>query len=230
MLRIRKELKSNIDQKYKRGAKAYFKEEIKIYGVRTPIVRKIAQKYFALIKNEGREKVFELCEDLLESGYGEEKHIAFDWAYRLKKEYKESDFKIFEKWLKRYVSDWGACDDFCTHALAHLIFSFPALVFNVRKWVNSKNRWLRRASAVIFIYSVRKGKYLDHVFWVADQLLTDRDDLVQKGYGWMLKEASKLYQKEIFGFVMKRKSIMPRTALRYAIEKMPENLRQKAMK
>ncbi len=55
------------------------------------------------------------------------------------------------------------------------------------------------------------------------------DDLVQKGYGWMLKDASVYYQKEVFDFIMRNKNKMPRTALRYAIEKMPQSLRKKAM-
>jgi 3-methyladenine DNA glycosylase AlkD len=54
--------------------------------------------------------------------------------------------------------------------------------------------------------------------------------LVQKGYGWMLKVASQSHQQEIFDFVMKNKSSMPRTALRYAIEKMPTDLKELAMK
>lgn len=60
-------------------------------------------------------------------------------------------------------------------------------------------------------------------------MLLDKDDLVQKGYGWMLKAASEAHQKEVFGYVMKNKGNMPRTALRYAIEKMPKELRAKAM-
>jgi 3-methyladenine DNA glycosylase AlkD len=55
------------------------------------------------------------------------------------------------------------------------------------------------------------------------------NSLVQKGYGWMLKAASKLHQQEVFDYVMKKKSIMPRTSLRYAIEKMPKNLKIIAM-
>ena len=61
-------------------------------------------------------------------------------------------------------------------------------------------------------------------------LIDDRDDLVQKGYGWMLKEASRMHQKEIFDYVLRNRKIMPRTALRYAIEKMPDELRREAMK
>ena len=67
------------------------------------------------------------------------------------------------------------------------------------------------------------------IFDVAVKLLKDEDDLVQKGYGWALKEASKPHQKEVFNFVMKHRGKMPRTALRYAIELMPKSLKQKAM-
>lgn len=71
---------------------------------------------------------------------------------------------------------------------------------------------------------------LDAALGMADILLLDKDDLVQKGYGWMLKEASNNYPEEVFSYVMKNKRIMPRTALRYAIEKLSSELRKKAMK
>jgi 3-methyladenine DNA glycosylase AlkD len=54
--------------------------------------------------------------------------------------------------------------------------------------------------------------------------------MVQKGYGWLLKEASRAHQQQVFEYVIKNKKNMPRTALRYAIEKMPTNLKQEAMK
>ena len=59
--------------------------------------------------------------------------------------------------------------------------------------------------------------------------MMDEDDLVQKGYGWMLKVAANNWQKDVFDFVVKHKNRMPRTALRYAIEKMPKNMRKIAM-
>jgi len=71
---------------------------------------------------------------------------------------------------------------------------------------------------------------LKDIFEIAGILLVDKDDLVQKGYGWMLKAASQAYQKEVFDFVMKNKATMPRTALRYAIEKMPQEMKVEAMK
>ena len=60
--------------------------------------------------------------------------------------------------------------------------------------------------------------------------MTDSDDMVQKGYGWMLKVASNQFPNEVFRYVMKNKNEMPRTALRYAIEKLPSDKRKQAMK
>ena len=71
--------------------------------------------------------------------------------------------------------------------------------------------------------------FLGDIFEIADLLLLDQDHMVQKGYGWMLKVASQAHEKEVFEFVLSKKAVMPRTALRYAIEKMPPHLRTQAM-
>lgn len=86
-----------------------------------------------------------------------------------------------------------------------------------------------KAAAVSLIIPARKGLFLDDIFEIADSLLSDNDDLVQKGYGWMLKAASESHMQTVFEFVLARKNSMPRTALRYAIEKMPPQMRQMAM-
>ncbi|MFH1564378.1 MAG: DNA alkylation repair protein [bacterium] len=226
--KIQEELKENIDLEYKKGACNFFKEKINPMGVRTPTVRKISAKYFSEVKDLGKKNIFVLCEKLL-TGYDEEKTVAFDWAYRIRKQYTKNDFKVFEGWLKKYVSNWGACDTFCTHAFGYFIFQFTEYLVELKKWAKSKNRWLRRASAVILIYPNRERKYLDEAFEIADILFNDEDDLVQKGYGWMLKEISNLYPKKVFEYVMARKENMPRTALRYAIEKLPKNYKVEAM-
>ena len=71
---------------------------------------------------------------------------------------------------------------------------------------------------------------LREAFVVADILLKDSDDMVQKAYGWMLKEVSNQYPERVFSYVMKHKDKMPRTALRYAIEKLSLSLKKQAMK
>lgn len=238
--RIKKELKKNIDLEYKESVKRFFKKEdiekakeegySKSYGVRTPMVRKISAKYFKAIRDLTKKEILDLCKELLESGYSEERGIAFFWAYCLKEQYKPSDFKLFKTWLEKYVHGWASCDSLCTGALGEFIIQFPEFIQEVKKWTESNNRWKRRASAVVMINSVRKKEYLATIFEIADRLLLDEDDLVQKGYGWMLKEASNHYPEEVFNYVMKNKHEMPRTALRYAIEKLPAQLRGEAMK
>jgi 3-methyladenine DNA glycosylase AlkD len=107
---------------------------------------------------------------------------------------------------------------------------YPKYLSELKKWSKSNNRWKRRAAAVSLVVPARKGKFLKEVFGIANILLPDEEDLVQKGYGWMLKEASRKHQKEVYNFVIKNKKVIPRTALRYAIEKMPKKLRKEAMK
>lgn len=230
---IQQELKENIEIDYRNNFYNFFKasdrEKLKFYGVRSPRVKAIAKKYFKEIKELPKRKIFNICERLLQSGNSEEIAIAFAFARRLKKRYEKSDFKIFEKWLKNYVSNWASCDDFCTHILGEFLYKFPEFLPKFKIWAKSKNKWQRRAAAVALIYSLRRKKFLKEALATADILLGDADDMAQKGYGWMLKEASKAYQKEVFDFVMRNKKLLPRTALRYAIEKLPAKLKARAM-
>jgi 3-methyladenine DNA glycosylase AlkD len=107
---------------------------------------------------------------------------------------------------------------------------YPQDIEELKAWASSNQRWLKRASAVSLIIPARKGMYLQDIFEIAQRLLTDPDDMVQKGYGWMLKESSRIHQDEVFQFVYDNKKQMPRTALRYAIELMPAEMRKEAMK
>jgi 3-methyladenine DNA glycosylase AlkD len=228
--RIRKELQQNSDAKTKTSFQRFFKEEVKYHGVKSAVVVKIAKQYFQEIQNLNKQEIFVLCETLLKSGYCEEGWIAANWAYRIHQDFEPKDFKIFENWIDRYIDNWAECDTFCNHTLGAFIAQYPEYIDRLKRWTKSANRWLRRAAAVSLIIPAREGRYLTHIFEIADELLLDKDDMVQKGYGWMLKEASRKHQKEVFEYVIQNKKEMPRTALRYAIEKMPKDLKKLAMK
>jgi 3-methyladenine DNA glycosylase AlkD len=229
---IRQELFLNIDKKYKKNSKSFFKENIKTYGVRTPIVRGIAKKYFKEIQYWEKEKVLKITDYFLKSGYNEDFTIGVQWLGEIKNELKEKDFLLLKKFVD-YIDNWSKCDDFCLRILSHFIVKYPKFKQEIKEWTQSKNRWKRRVSAVSFIRGGNTWKihpdYLKDVFWTAKKLLKDEDDLVQKGYGWMLKVAAENHQKEVFVFVVKNKKEMPRTALRYAIEKMPPKLKKRAL-
>jgi len=223
-------LKRHVDKEYRDGAIRFFNEPIKCWGVRSPETKRIGREAYAKIKHLDKLEVFSLAEELIKSNMNEEAVIGFDWIYRRKKEYTIDDHKFFDKITRNHLTNWALVDTFCTHAYGELVAMYPELIPKVKAYSKSQNRWVRRACAVTMIGPMaRHGKYLEHNFAIARSLLTDPDDLVQKGYGWMLKVAADEYQKEVFEFVMKHKKKMPRTALRYAIEKMPKNLKQKAM-
>ncbi|VVB88677.1 DNA alkylation repair enzyme [uncultured archaeon] len=230
ILQIRKDLNKNIDEKVKKSGQNFFKEKVKIYGIKTSIVSKIGKEYFNAIKDKNKNEIFDLCDGLWRSGYMEESFIACNWSYYIHKKYEEKDLKVFERWLDDYVSNWASCDTLCNHTVGTFLEMYPDYVSELKKWAKSENRWKRRASAVSLIKPAKQGKFLKDIFEIADILLTDEDDLVQKGYGWMLKVAGQSHQEQVFDYVMKNKKIMPRTSLRYAIEKMPEDLRKQAMK
>ena len=226
---IRQELEQQADTRTKESFQRFFKETVAAYGVKTAAVTKTARKYFKEVKPLGKREVFALCEELLKSDFTEEATIAFEWAYWLRDEYEPSDFPVFERWLDNYVNNWAKCDTLCNHTIGSFVEKYPQYITNLKGWTKSANPWLRRASAVTLIVPAKEGKFLKDIFEIADSLLQDGDDLVQKGYGWLLKEASRMHQKEVFDYVLRNNKLMPRTALRYAIEKMPEDLRRLAM-
>ncbi len=229
ILKIRQELKKQSDPHTQTTGQNFFKEKVKIYGVKTGLVTKIAKSFEKEILVMDKSNVFELCEKLWQSGFMEESFIACHFVYLIRQNFEPSDFQVFEKWVNNYVSNWASCDTLCNHTIGSFVDMYPKFLNNLKKWAVSDNRWMRRAATVTLIIPARNGKFLKDIFDIANILLLDKDDLVQKGYGWMLKATSEAHQKEVFDWVIKNKSIMPRTALRYAIEKMPKNLKIKAM-
>lgn len=226
---VRRDLKRSADRKARESGRTFFKEEVVLYGVKAARIRAIARHSFNEIQGRSKKEVFALCEALWQSGYLEEAAVACLWSYAVRKQYTKGDFAHFEKWVRRYVSNWATCDTLCNHTVGTFLEMYPEYLPKLRTWARSRNRWMRRASAVSLVVPARRGKFLDEIFSIADILLLDRDDMVQKGYGWMLKEASKLHRQQVYAYVLRRRGMMPRTALRYAIELMPGSLRKKAM-
>lgn len=227
--RIRQILIENADEKTRKQSEYFFKEEITVYGVKSATVQKIARDIFAEIKDLPKVEIFAMCEKLWQSGHMEESFVACVWSERLSKKFEPADFEIFERWIKNYVSNWASCDTLCNHTVGDFVMMYPKFISKLKEFAHSENRWVKRAAAVSLIIPARKGLFLNDIFEIADTLLMDSDDLVQKGYGWMLKAASQAHQQEVFEYVMSKKAVMPRTALRYAIEKMPEDMKKQAI-
>jgi 3-methyladenine DNA glycosylase AlkD len=209
----------------------FFKEKLEHpIGLRTSVLRTISTRGFRRVKAFDKDTVLYLCDHLLASRERYMRFFAFEWAGKLESRCERSDLARFERWLDHYVGDWADCDGLCCGVIGPLVARFPALSSRTGKWTRSRNLWRRRAAAVSLIVPVRRGLLIDEALRTADALIADSEDLVQKGYGWMLKEAGACFFPKVEAFVMARRGEMPRTALRYAIEKWPAAKRTQAMK
>jgi len=172
LLDVNRDLLRGVDLVYKRGVFRFFKEEVDFIGVRTPVVRKIASKYWRDVRDLEKTEVWRICEGLFLQGSYEEGTVAIAFVRKMEKRWSLEDFDLFEKWLFEYISNWAHDDDFCTHVLGSAIVRWPELVVRVKGWVESESIWVRRAAAVSFIYPYTKPKkYLREIFWVAKKLM-----------------------------------------------------------
>jgi 3-methyladenine DNA glycosylase AlkD len=135
-------------------------------------------------------------------------------------------FPTFDRWVDT-LNDWASCDSLCTQVIGPVVCRHPALVRRLRPWTRSAERWRRRASMVSLIPLARTGDRLSEVLEMADRLLGDADDMVRKGVGWLLKEATRRRADEIVAYLIANRERTSRLVLRYASEKLtqPERAR-----
>lgn len=227
---VREELLGKSDATRRESGKRFFKEEVLMHGVSSAEVTKIAKRFLSGLKDRTKDDIFSLCEQLWQSGYLEEGGVACIWSQSVSGCYQPEDFATFTRWVERYIHNWASCDTLCNHSVGEFVMKYPEFVKHLHAWAKSENRWQKRGAAVSLIIPARKGFFLEDVFAISDALLLDTDDMVQKGYGWMLKAASEAHPREVFEYVVGKKKTMPRTAYRYALEKMPKEWRTEAMK
>jgi 3-methyladenine DNA glycosylase AlkD len=229
-LLIQKELKTLANPKIAEHSQRFFKTGKGEYGfgdvfigVRVPELRILAKKYINL--------GFSDVKKLIKSKIHEERLtglLILVYKYKSTKEDIEKD-KIYEIYIKhfKYINNWDLVDVTCPHIIG------PQLMEKDRKslyvWANSDHLWTKRIAMITNWWFVRNGD-LGDVFKISKILLKDEHDLIHKAVGWMLREAGKKDLKALEAFLKKHYETMPRTMLRYAIEKLPESRRQKYLK
>jgi 3-methyladenine DNA glycosylase AlkD len=226
---VQEALRSLADPLRKRGHEAYFKGTIDSLGIPMTQVLTVARQYARELRKADKETIFDICEALFQAGGFEASIIACHWSRIPRKHYTASDIQVFGSWVDRYVGNWATCDTFCNHSVAMVLERYPQTASTLLGWSRSRNRWIRRAAAVSLVVPAKKGLFTDSILAVATAMLHDGDDMVQKGYGWMLKEAYAAHPKELEDFILRYAKVMPRAAFRYAIEKWPPAKRKRAM-
>ena len=192
-------------------------------GVRAPKIRLIAKKHIDISIDD--------MKILIKSKYHEERFLGL--IILMNKYSKTGDNKTRNQLYKTYVSsfkhinNWDLVDVTCSHVIGkHLIDKDRSILYT---WAKSEDLWTKRIAIVSTHCFIRKNDLQD-TFKIADILLNDNHDLIHKAVGWMLREAGKRDIKKEEDFLKKHYKTMPRTMLRYSIEKFPEDKRQKYLK
>src|ERR1700722_2585939 len=200
------------------GVQWFFKDEIKSHGWYTADLRRAALRFRREIRKEhGLDFLIEVADHLFCGAVLEEKVAAVFLLEKLDLEFGDREFERLESWLDRIVS-WADHDALVHYLIAPMISSKPERAEIVFRWAKSPNRWLRRAACVALIRSARSKMFLPEIAKLSDSLLSDGDDMVQKGLGWLLREAAKFDPNRTIPYLMKIRGRAPRLVLRTACE------------
>jgi 3-methyladenine DNA glycosylase AlkD len=192
----------------------------KFLGVVMPDQRIIAKKYYTLID-------LKEVEELLQSQYHEDRMLALIMlVLKYGKATEGEQTKIYQLYLKntKWINNWDLVDVTTPQIVGAYSFQHDRQL--VYKLVKSKNLWERRIAVLATFYYIRQDEIKDTLA-LAKLLLKDDHDLMHKAVGWMLREAGKVDQKALLGFLDEFAPQMPRTMLRYAIEKLTDRQKKK---
>ncbi len=211
-------------------SRKFFKddEDVQFYGLSVPEARQVEREFFAAVKPYWTvAEAFALCDLLIRDSHLEAKQIGIEVLARFKRKFSPALFDTSKEWLtKNYCGNWATTDAFCSLVLGPLVQMYPVLLVDLHHWTQDRNLWVRRAAAVSLVSAARRGLYLEDAYQVAVALRDYPEDLIHKAVGWLLREAGRTDAARLESFLLAQGARLPRTALRYAIEKFPPEKRK----
>jgi 3-methyladenine DNA glycosylase AlkD len=214
------ELRRMGDSTRARGAERYFKHEIVAIGITTPVLRQfVKQRVRSARSGWTLRDAIQLCNLLLKEQEMEIRGAAILALAEFRRQYDLELLPHADRWLERRLDNWALVDGFCGSVLRFLLERHHETVEALRRWSGAKSLWKRRASLVALIASVHRGRRLDLAYTLATDHLGDPEDLMHKATGWLLREAGATDAARLERYLLEHGPKIPRTALRYAIEK-----------
>jgi 3-methyladenine DNA glycosylase AlkD len=228
--RLKRILRDVADPEKRKGQLAYFKEPIRCLGVRGPDIHRIASAAAKEYRHAklSLDDVIQIADRLWKTGTVEERALAALIVGKFQRGLERHHWAHFDGWVDR-LTNWAETDVLCGKILDPLLRKEPSLVRRLKPWTRSKLRWRRRAAAVALVHIARHGGEHEAAFDICDRLAADRDDMVEKAVGWLLKEISRTQPKAVARYLLDNIDRLSRTTVRYACEKLPRALRRRVM-
>ena len=208
----------------------YFKEPVKYYGVEWGPFKEWKAEFMArLTPTWTLDDALCFCELVLEDDHMESRGIGYQVVGAFVDEAEPGLLPIVKGWLEGFCGNWGLVDNLAPAVLTPLLRKHPELVNDVRSWTQSESQWVRRGAVVGFVELAGEKPFTDVPYEIATALQTDPEDLTQKAVGWLLREAGKADRKRLEAYLLDQGPAVPRTTLRYAIEKFPKEDRKRIL-
>jgi len=213
--------------------RAYFKkdETVAFFGVALPELRRLARAIWV-----ERRATWDVttatafCDGLIRQPEFEAKVVGVLVLARWWRDFPPGLLRTVRRWLQGgHGASWAAVDLVAPSLLTPLIERDPALLADLAGWTGARSLWVRRASAVALVPLARKGRALREAYQVAEALLPDTHDLIHKAAGWLLREAGKTDPERLERYLRRHGPAIPRTTLRYAIERFPADRRRQLL-
>ena len=211
---------------FKTGVGQYSEHDVFI-GVSTPHTRLVAKQF--------QKASQEIISTLLKSKIHEERYAALEilvMQYEALTDVQHKERKhIFDFYIKNTagINNWDLVDCSASYIVGHFVFHYPKYRTVIKKLAKSNVLWERRISIVALLYFTSQSQ-LDFVFEMAEKLLNEKHDLMHKAVGWVLREAGKKDEARLKNFLKTNYEKLPRTTLRYAIERFKPEERLKFLK
>jgi 3-methyladenine DNA glycosylase AlkD len=217
-------------------ASRYFRgtTDLGFYNVGTAATRGLAHSIHAAHRDEWSiNEAMAFAETLIADRYLEVKSIGIELVARYRRQFTPALLPMWKRWLARnHSANWATTDAICGALIGPLLVDCPRLAAEMPAWSRDANMWVRRASIVSLIPLLRKGLLLalDIAYDIAQRLHADTEDLIRKAVGWTLREAGKADPVRLERYLRARGPRIPRTTLRYAIERFPPEKRSAILK
>jgi 3-methyladenine DNA glycosylase AlkD len=211
-------------------ASRYFRaaDDLGFYNIGTYAVRTLARSiYLAHRPHWSIDHAMAFADALIVDRHLEVKSVGIEVVGRYRRDFAPRLLPAWKRWLAdNHSANWATTDAICGALIGPLLARYPELVPQMRAWSKHRNMWVRRASMVGLVRRAHHGESLDLVYEIARRLHADREDLIQKAVGWALREAGKTDMARLERYLRANGAAIPRTTLRYAIERFPETRRR----
>jgi 3-methyladenine DNA glycosylase AlkD len=214
-------------------ARRYFRDadDLAFYNIGTASLRALARAIHAAHRDDWSiDDAMAFADALVADRHLEAKGLGIEVVARYRREFTPRLLAIWKRWLAdNHSANWATTDAICGALIGPLVVRHPALDVRMRTWARDRNMWVRRAAIVGLIPRARKGESLDLLYEIARRLHGDREDLIQKAVGWALREAGKADPSRLERYLRANGASIPRTTIRYAIERFDESTRRALM-